>query len=317
MHVINTLFPIFAVIALGALLRRKQILTEPVKNGLNKIAYTVGLPCLLFSKTAGSTQPGQAEFKCIAIICLTTFATLAAAYFIARALKIDRTKYGSFMQAAYRGNNAYVGLQLVYFAFLSQSQAAADQALSMAAIALGPVVILYNILSVWVLTPKESEHDAQFWKSIGNNLRKNPLIIGIMVGVTCWFITHWTGHAVPVFIDRSVKTVGQIALPAALLCVGFAMADPKLYGHASMPGVTSALIRVVISPLLGLPIIWLLRADPMTAGVSLLILGCPTALASYVLVDEMNGDKDLTAAAITASTGFSLITLSIIIAILF
>lgn len=317
MHVINTLFPIFAVIALGAFLRRRHILNDTLKTGINKLAYSVGLPCLLFIKAATAEQPGQAELKCIAIILSGTLIVLGIAHLTANALKLSPGRRGAFLQAAFRGNNAYVGLQLVYFAFLSQGVDVANKALSTAAIALGPAVILYNVLSIMVLTPREKEHGKNFWKPLGVKLSKNPLIISIFAGIVWWNIARLTGWALPECIDRSIKTVGQIALPSALLCVGYAMADPKLYGHASLPALVTAFIRVVIAPLIGLPLIWLFRADAMTAGISLLVLGCPTALASYIMVEEMGGDKDVGAAAIVMSTGLSVITLSVLIAAIF
>ena len=58
MLVVNSVLPVFLVIAVGLALDRAGMITEAVRGGLNRIAYWVCLPALLFYKTAEARVTG-------------------------------------------------------------------------------------------------------------------------------------------------------------------------------------------------------------------------------------------------------------------
>ena len=51
------------------------------------------------------------------------------------------------------------------------------------------------------------------------------------------------------------------------------------------------------------------------SGVALILLACPTAVASYVLADQLDGDAALSAGAIVASTLLSVVSLGVVVAL--
>ena len=62
MHVLDTLAPVFAVIALGAALRRTGFVSDELLRGLNRVVYWVALPALLFGKIATAPEIGSFWF---------------------------------------------------------------------------------------------------------------------------------------------------------------------------------------------------------------------------------------------------------------
>jgi len=50
MHIVNTLGPVFFIIALGAALRNSDLLTGEFTKRLNWLSFWVGIPALLFYK---------------------------------------------------------------------------------------------------------------------------------------------------------------------------------------------------------------------------------------------------------------------------
>ena len=63
MHIINTLLPVFLIIALGALLRKTKFVSAEFVAGLNRLVYWVALPCLLFYKLATASYDYQVAGK--------------------------------------------------------------------------------------------------------------------------------------------------------------------------------------------------------------------------------------------------------------
>jgi hypothetical protein len=59
MLVVNTIAPIALVILLGAILRRSGFASEKLFLETNRLVFWVGLPCLLFEKTASAAGQGD------------------------------------------------------------------------------------------------------------------------------------------------------------------------------------------------------------------------------------------------------------------
>jgi predicted permease len=320
MQILNILIPVFAVIGLGALLRRIGFLTDSFQRGLNRLAYYVGLPCLLFLKTAEAEHLGGAGLQCLLIILGATGLLIGLSFALARRLKLRGPACGAFVQTAYRSNNAYIGLPLVSLAFLGLYDAkVAETALSVAALALGPTIIFYNLTGIPILiltgNPTEGRLRTHLKTALIQTL-KNPLVIGILAGAAWKGLTLLTGITLPEFVHRTVSIPGQTALPCALLCIGYAMGAPDLRRAVLGPALMAALLKNLAAPLLGMPLILLTGAGPVAGGVALLVLACPTALGSFVLAEELESDTDLTAAAIFLSTLLALPTLSLLILLL-
>jgi len=318
MPILNILTPVFAIIALGALLRRTGFLTDPFQRGLNRLAYAIGLPCLLFLKTAQESALNAESLQCLLILLGATIGVIGLAFLCARLMKLPSPSTGAFVQIAYRSNNAYVGLPLVTLTFASLTDpATADRAFSMAALVLGPTIIFYNLTGIPLLLltgPRATNLSLAAKLQTGlKETFKNPLVIGILAGAGWRLI----GLPLPDFAERTAALLGQVAMPSALLCIGYAMGAPPVQHRAAFkPALAAALLKNLVAPLLGVLLIGLLKPDPLAAGVALLVLACPSALACFVLAEELQSDAELTAAAIFLSTLLALPGLSLLIPLL-
>lgn len=315
--VFNTLAPVFIVVALGAALRRSGFIDERLMSGINRLSYWVGLPCLLFIRIAEGQSAGTATFsRILPVVFIATVVVMLLAFPFARLLRLNRSATGAFVQASFRGNLAFVGLQVVYLAFLSQGEDIANEAMTMAAMAMGPMIVFYNAVCVILLLAMQHAFSYRALYSILKGIALNPLIIATVAGFIWLGISLRTGTAMPVFISRSLSTTGQFALPLALMVVGGAIVSTPVRGRLNA-GMITALLKVAACPLFGLWLAQLLNAGHMETAVAMILLGCPTAIASYILTEQLNGDASLAATAIVFSTILSAISLSIVIWMMF
>ena len=115
-QILNTLLPVFLVIALGFLLARRRFLSETVLSELNKLLFWVCLPALIIEKLSTATEIPPGTGSILLVFSLATLAVIVIALGVARMLGLEGKQTGTFVQATFRGNLGYTGIPLVVFA---------------------------------------------------------------------------------------------------------------------------------------------------------------------------------------------------------
>lgn len=294
MQIVEILAPVFLVVVLGAVLRRLSVVPEEFGPQANRLVYWVALPVLLFRKLSAPGEAAEGAFALSAVMASGTVAAIAAAYCVALLLGLPKRSVGSFVQASFRGNLAYVGLPVV---MLSLDNTHGSPPAAAAVVALGPVVVLYNIAAILVLKLGAGQGSGAGSASIVRQIVTNPLIVAIAAGL-CW---SRIGPATPVFMARTLDLIAAVALPLALLGVGGSLADTRLSGRIA-PSVWSASIKLVVAPAAGWATGHAIGMEPRALQVAVLFLACPTAVASYVLAEQLGGDAELTGGTVVVST---------------
>lgn len=305
----NTLGPVFLVIALGWVLRYWQFLTPQALQDINRLTYWVGLPSLLFYKIAGaSLVVGEAGGLFLVTIGATAIGIIVG-IILARWLGIPGPSRGTFVQAVFRGNLAFIGLPVVIYAFSSPGQSIAS-AEATALLAFGPLVVLYNVVSVLALLLSRHRLDIQILRRMGGGLISNPLLIACLAGVI-FSVLAWP---LPRLIERSLVAIGQMALPLALICIGGSLVTARVRGNLVWSG-AAALTKVAVIPLIGYALARWVGLSPDSTRIALILLACPTAAASYVLVRQLGGDESLASGSILLSTLLAALSLAVILAV--
>jgi predicted permease len=137
-----SVFPVFLLIALGALLRRYGFLKEGFIDSANSLVYYILLPALLFHEIS-ATEFHEA-FR--GPLVIGGYAAIIVVFALAIVLSRNMTpsERGSFIQGTIRANFAYVGLPIVF-------NLAGQAGLRKAGILLGFGVPFLNALSVLAL----------------------------------------------------------------------------------------------------------------------------------------------------------------------
>jgi len=309
MHVVEVLLPVFAAIALGAVLRKTGFVTDALLTGANRLCYWVGLPLVLFRSLASQTFSAAAGLTLLVVV-IGMLACLAAAGGAAVLLRLDRAKVGSFLHTSYRGNLAFVGFAVVASAFPAGTDGVSE-AQKTAALVLGPIVVIYNVLAVIILTGGKGGGAAATAGRVGRSIATNPLVIASVAGVTYSLVAV----GLPSLAARTLELGGRFALPLALLCVGGAIAAVDIRGRM-LPAILSAAIKVTVGPAVGLLAGWALGLQGPQLAVAIIFLASPTAIAAYVLTDQLRGDGRLAAGSIVASTVLSVASLAVAVALL-
>lgn len=302
--ILDTLAPVFLVVAVGALLRLIGFLKPAALADTNRLSYWVGLPCLTFVSIAtGPFDPGPA-FGLFLTVLLATVAGGACAWFAAAYCGADRRARGTFVQAAFRGNLAFIGLPVIVYAMPGNAEVRAA-----ALVAFAPVVAGYSLAAVLVLQASRSGSGAGR-SGLLRNVLLNPQLLASLAGLP-FAVLHWP---IPAGLVHSLEALGHMALPLALIGIGGALVGTRL--HRSLrPVFAAAAIKCALLPLAGALLAWGFGLSPEHARAALVLLATPTAAASYVLARQMDGDEALASGSILASTLLSAPALALVLAL--
>jgi predicted permease len=311
MHIINTLAPIIVLVGLGAILRLSGFYDSAFCRELNRLVYWVGVPCLLFTKTAQSTVPLDTAIRLFFCLALVTFICVVLGYFSGWMLRLPAPSMGAFVQGAFRGNYVYVGLPVILYALSPLGHTPDPHTASLAVLAIAPLIPLSNVIAVVVLLlgqPRESSSWSRYLRRIVKSVITNPLLIACVAGLAYML----TGLELPAVVERSCSLIGQMALPLALLSTGASLSFSSLRGGKAATAVAS-LLKVVAAPLLGLLLAPLFGLSGQELVIVLIYLACPTAVVSFVMAEQLKADHVLTGNIILVTTMLAMPGLALIL----
>ena len=310
LHVFGTLTPIYAILALGAWLRRIGFISASLASGLNRLVFNVALPCFVARSIAVAPVAAGWERSTLALMG-GTLIVFAAAWFLAPAMGISSFSRPSFCQAVFRSNNAYIGIPVMLFAFRDRPDLAEMSSLAM--LTLAPCLLLYNVLAVAILTrPGAAETPAARARSVARGMLRNPLILASLAGIALLLLRLKAGFTLPAPVDKSIVTLGQMATPGSILALGASLTPDIL--RANLRGAHwTALLKLVVAPLAGLALATALALPPLHRFVVICYLACPSAVASFVMAQAMGGDADIAGSSVALTTIYSFISLSAVL----
>lgn len=297
---ISTIIPIFLVIALGALARKRGFIPPAFLEAANRLVYYLAIPAMIFRAISRSSIGTEFNLMVITATLICVAATFGVALLTAYALVNRRGSGGTFTQCSFHGNLGYIGLAVIFY-FLG------DAGLVKGSIIAGLIMILQNFLAVLALqlfAPKGPSIGGmkQFISRIG----MNPVILSALLGIGY----AWWGAPMPLILDRSLQIISGLALPMALLLIG-ATLSLTLMKKQFFPALLANSIKLLVMPALGALVFTIMDAPATEYLPALILLAAPPATLTYVFAKEMHGDVDLAVAAISVGTIFSALTYSI------
>ena len=297
---LNATMPVFVMILIGYGLKRLNLFDEPASLKLSQFSFKVLLPVLLFNDLSTSDFMSIWDGKLVLFCFGATVISIAIAA-AASGLHRNKDERGEIIQASYRSSAAILGI-----AFVNNIYGAAHSA---ALMIIGTVPI-YNILAVTILSvtsPKREKNlpTTQLIKRTMLNVLKNPIIIGIFLGIV------WSVLSIPqpVIMQRSVSYLGNMATPLSLISLGalFKVEDAKPKIRISL---FITFIKLIFFTALFLPLaLWMgFRGEKLVA--ILVMLGSATTGSSFVMAKNLGHEGTITSCSVMLTTFFSSFTLT-------
>lgn len=298
--VLDNLFPVFALILVGSLLKKYHVTSENFLKVSDRLVYFIFFPALLFWKI-GSAPPDLVSqaglYKAIIGAVLSVYVLSTAFIVLGR---IDRFKAGSFSQSCYRFNT-YIGVAIVLSAF-------DEEGIRLFGILIGIIIPIINVLAVSTLTwfsGRQQSARQRLRQTLGA-LVTNPLIIACLAGILYGQLIN----RFPAFIDNTLKLASYVTLPLALLSIGGALTLNSLKENLGLSFIAAA-FKLVLLPVIGYFFLKWFQVTELPFKIGMLFFCLPTSTALYVLSSQLDSDTRLASASIALSTILSFSSLSI------
>lgn len=291
----NAVLPMCLVMALGYGTRRLGWIRREEISAINKIAFRIFLPCLLYynvycSDLSGSFDPLLMAYAVGGV--LLTFG-LSLGYTLLTEKLPERR--GVMIQGMFRSNYVIMGIPV------ATALLGADQ-LGTVSILIAVVVPLFNMLAVVVLEVFRGQKPKPLHILV--QIAKNPLVIGSVLGI----LTLAAGIRLPHILEQTIQNISAIASPLQLFLLGafFQFSGLKTYRREL---VTVSAAKLIVAPglFLGLGALLGFRG---VAFVSLIgVFASPTAVNSFTMAQQMGGDAELAGDIVVTTSAVSIPTM--------
>ena len=294
----NAVMPLLLLLGVGWAAVRSGVTDRAFMNRLNTLNFKLFFPFLMFKNVYGA-EPENLPTTALMITGAVSLLVLVALLMIVvpRIVK-ENPRRGTIIQAIFRSNFIIYGIPLTTFG---------DGKASVCGIMVMIMVSMFNVLSVVVL---------EYYREGGKvrpgplllGIVKNPLLQGCVAGMLCYLL----GIKLPVFLKEPVFALGSMASTLALVVLGanLQFAELKKNGRTIT---TVLLVRLLLLPLVMVPLGWLIGLRGVELFLILMIYGTPVATASYPMAQNMGGDGQLAGQLVFVSTVASLGTIFLFI----
>ena len=304
--ILNTALPFFALIFCGYGAGRFRLLSEASITGVNAFVFYFALPTFLFNLVATSQLKNILNASFVAAYLSAGISVFVVAALLGRLLfKVRPGEAALQGSAAVLGNTGYMGLPLVAAAF---GNAAAIP------LVLG-LTLEVTLIIPFTIALVEATQGSGGWSrvpsSVTGALARNPLIVAIFAGALISAI----GLGLPTPVENFTDLLGGTAGPCALFALGATLAGRSLStGLGEVSYMTS--FKLFVHPSAMWLTTQLFNVASLWAAVAVLGAALPVAANVFILARQYDTYVDRISSAILLSTAVSVVTVSILLAVI-
>lgn len=298
----NVVLPLFLCIMLGYFLRRIHLVDTPSLNTMNKLCFKVFLPIYLFNNIATTNLAAAFNGKLLAAAYFGVIGQFVLLFLLIPRIEKENSRRGVLIQAMFRSNFALFGLPLAL-------SLCGTEKVGPTSILVGLTVPLFNILAVVSLESFRGGKPSV--KKMAKGIATNPLIIASLIGIAF----NLLDFTLPSAVQKSVNDLGGVATPLSLVALGgsFMVDKVKEYRKQLTIGVLG---RLVFSPLIMVSVGILLGFRNELLIPLLIMSGAPTAVSSFPMAQQMDGDGELAAGLVVFTSAFAIFSMFVWIFVL-
>ncbi|MEP9389126.1 AEC family transporter [Mesorhizobium sp. KR9-304] len=299
--VVETILFVFGLVALGYLAGLTGYLKVEVGDALTEFAVGVALPLLLFRTMIAADFQGSAPWS------------LWAAYFSAAAVAwtaghlVTTRIFGRDSQAGVVGGVATAFSNLLLLGLPFMQGVFGRQGIEILSLIIAvhlPVMIIASIMLFGIFGRGGGSIDPlQVMRSFLRRIVKNPLVVGILIGLA-W---RMTGLELPTLAARLVDALAGIAGSLALFAMGLGLRKFGISGNV-MPALVLSALKLFLMPAVALGAALLLGLPPVAAKVAVAAAALPSGVNSYLIATQFGTGQALASNQMTITTALAVAT---------
>ncbi|OCG00807.1 AEC family transporter [Gilliamella sp. wkB112] len=298
--------PLFVLILLGYLAVKIGRWQKTITDSLTKFTFYIAFPIMLFQIMSHFSEHSHIDTRLLLVFFGGSFIVFAIGCLIAsKIFKLNGSESTLFAMGGIYTNTVFVGIPIIKMLL-------GDNAIPIVAI-----IVIFNALILWTLATVSIEF-VQIGKlsyhsiiKAFKNVSKNPIIIGIFVGM----LVNYIGLPLPTFINQSTKMVSDMTAPLSLIVLGMGLAEYKIRDDLV---ITSAicLLKLFILPMVTYILGKLLGLPLLELQVMVVLSSVSIAINCYMMARQFEVLQGPIASSLLISTALSSITTPLILSIM-
>jgi len=302
---IETMAPIFGLMALGFVAVRMGLFEDASVKGLVLFVFNFSIPALLLRSLAQMEFPPDIEWGFLVAFYAGSLITYGLGIGVARfAFRRTLPEQAIFGMGAGFSNLVLMGIPIVLTAL------GPEASLPMFLI-IGAHSATFMPLTVALIQGGrggEASRAQQAVRVFGEMLR-NPIILGILAGLLLNLsgVTLWIGA------DRILEFLGTAAVPCALFAMGASLACYPLGGDVA-PAVVLSVLKLTVHPLL----VWfvavpILGLEGLWVAVAVVMASMPSAVNVYLFGARYDTAPGVAARTVLLTSVCSMVTIAVVL----
>lgn len=301
--VLETVIPVFMIIAAGWWCRRSGLLDEGSAKALNQYVFYIAIPPMMFLSTARVDIVEIVNIPFLSAYFMATALTMAIAFVGYRWFKVSGPLDGTVIALISGwGNTIYMGVPLFYFLFGEKG----TLPVVMATLTTNMLFILG--LAFFANMEASGTKRTHVLELFQNVFLKNPVMLSPILGVLFSFFAL----SIPVPVENLLEMIAPSAAPVALFSLGLSLYGLSFRGNSLQLGWMTGL-KLVVHPLMAFLIVQAVELEPFWAASVVLMSALPTGAMVFVLAQQYDRRVDLASSTILSTTVLSVITLALIL----
>lgn len=287
---LNSVLPVFALAGLGWIARR--VLHVEVKDPARLAVYIL-TPGLIAHSILNATLVPAEIGRIVAYALLLTGAMILITLGLGRVMGWSQSQASGAVLTTGFMNAANYGLPV---ALLTFGQAGFERQ---------AIFVVVESLLMYTVAVFFAARGRMDWRQAAGAVFKLPLVWAAGAALAVRF----AGITLPDPVMKPISMLANGAIVMVVLLLGMQVAGIQLKGNRGRIAVTT-LLRLIVSPLVGLLLVAWLKPDPLTGRVLVLASAMPAAVNTTLLAVQFDSEPDLVSGATLVSTLASLVTVT-------
>lgn len=300
MIVLQQMMIFFIMIFLGILARRYGMITSDNQRQLSAIVVNIAAPALVLSGALGATgrMSGNEILFSFGVSIGLLVVTIIIAKVLPAILRFPQNERGAVNLMVVFSNIAFMGIPLLASVY-------GERAIIYITFFLIPFNVLFYTYGIQTISRRNGTRGKfEFKKMI------NPGVIASFVTLALYF----SNLTLPYIVTESVKMVGRLTGPLAMMLIGASLFDIRVKGlFTDMKLILFTLLKMLVFPVVILLILKQFVHNQALLGACLVMLATPAGNMIAMFATLYNKDSyEVATKGISLTTAVSVITLPIV-----
>jgi predicted permease len=281
-------FLLLFLMGVGVISEKFHFVDNHSRIALSDLVIHIFLPCNIIAAFTGSDTR---DFFALGLVLFVSLGILVFSYLLGKFVlfrRYETAQKNILFYATIISNASFLGNPM------------AESLYGFSALTYASAYLLPMRIALWTL-------GLTIFAGAKKNLLKvifHPCLAATYIGI---FLMA-SGFTLPELVRRTVFSLGNCTTPVSMLVIGHILARSDPRKMFSKTVLYYSFIRLIFIPLLVLGAVVLLRLDPLSAGVSVVLSGMPAPSTVSIMADKYGGDRELASKIIFVSILCSLVT---------